>query len=66
MGVGSQVKTSRNEDLKRDYLAELSVAELVEKYDLSATRIYQLLKQMGLNANRGGIEFYNKKRAKKK
>ena len=39
---GHNRKSARNEQMRADYVAGLSVMELVEKYDVKRQRVYQI------------------------
>lgn len=52
MGQSTPVKTDRNEQLKADYLNGMNVRDLIIKYDISAPRIYAILKYVGVKPNK--------------
>lgn len=44
MGIAPQENKQRNQNLKKDYETGTSMIDLVNKYQISSTRIYQILK----------------------
>lgn len=47
-GKGPQPNLDRNEELKRDYLSGMHTAAMVEKYQITAKRIYDILHKTGI------------------
>ncbi len=61
-GKGTQPETARNKELAKDYLAGKSLTDLVIKYKVTDTRIYAILRQLGISPNRKVVKTSRRKR----
>jgi Mor family transcriptional regulator len=60
-GKGTQPETERNEALAKDYQAGMSLYDLMIKYKVTDTRIYAILRQLGISPNRKVVKTSRRK-----
>lgn len=51
-GEDKSVRDERNEKIIQDYKLGMRLRDLTDKYHVTRQRIYQLLKEIGIKANR--------------